>query len=159
MAIEGVIIQDLFYFEDNRGFVVEIFRSDNPFFENFGQVYMTACFKGVAKAWHYHKYQTDHFFCAWGKALVVLYDNNPKSSTYGSIQEIVLESPPSKNAIKLVKIPPLIVHGFTSLSEPEARIINIPDKLYNYKNPDEYRIAWNSPEIPYKWDSSIKFGG
>ncbi|OGF67449.1 MAG: hypothetical protein A2Y62_14200, partial [Candidatus Fischerbacteria bacterium RBG_13_37_8] len=142
--IDGVVIQDLFCIEDKRGFLVEIFRSDNPLFENFGQVYMTACYKGIAKAWHYHKYQTDYFFCVWGKALVVLYDNNPDSKTNGQIQEVILENPPSKESIKLVKIPPLIVHGFASLSDPEARIINIPNKLYNYKEPDEYRIAWNS---------------
>ncbi len=157
--LEGVVIQDLLCIEDNRGFLVEILRSDNPIFEHFGQVYMTACYKGVAKAWHYHKYQTDHFFCAYGRALVVLYDNNPESKTYRQIQEVILENPPSKESIKLIKIPPLIVHGFTSLSEPEARIINIPNKLYNYKSPDEYRIAWNSSEIPYKWDDSIKIGG
>lgn len=157
--LEGVIIQDLIFIEDRRGFLVEIFRSDNAIFEHFGQVYMTVCYKGIAKAWHYHKNQTDHFFCAWGKALVVLYDNNPMSGTYKQVHEIVLEGPPAKESVKLIKIPPLIVHGFTSLSEPEARIINIPDKLYNYKNPDEYRIVWNSSEIPYKWDESIKFGG
>lgn len=157
--IQDVQIQELRLISDKRGFLVEILRSDNPIFENFGQIYMTVCYKGVAKAWHYHRYQTDIFFCVWGKALVVLYDQRKDSKTYREVQEIILESNPTDSPPLIVKIPPLIVHGFTSLSEPEARIINIPNRLYNYKEPDEYRIAWNSPELPYKWDDSIKFGG
>ena len=157
--ISDVVIQDLRFFSDKRGFLIEILRNDNPFFQNFGQIYMTACHKGVAKAWHYHKYQTDIFFCAWGKALVILYDQRKESKTLGEIQEIVLESPSQGKPVIIIKIPPLVVHGFTSLSEPEARIINIPNKLYNYQDPDEMRINWDSPEVPYQWDESIKFGG
>ena len=157
--IDGVVIQELRFFADKRGFLVEILRNDNRLFETFGQVYMTACTKGVAKAWHYHKHQTDIFFCTWGVALVVLYDQRKESKTFGEIQEIVLECPSHGKSVNIIKIPPLVVHGFTSLSEPEARIINIPNKLYDYKNPDEMRINWDSPEIPYQWDESIKFGG
>jgi len=59
----------------------------------------------------------------------------------------------------LLKIPKMVVHGFTALGGKEARIVNIPTKLYNYKNPDEFRFAWNSEEVPYKWPKFVKKGG
>ena len=55
-----------------------------------------------------------------------------------------------KNPV-LLKIPPLIMHGFTAIGKEEARIINIPTELYNYKNPDEYRLPPDTKEIPYDW--------
>lgn len=156
--IDGVKIKKLKLLEDERGFLMEILRSDDQIFEKFGQVYLTCCKRGVAKAWHYHKRQDDFFVCLLGKALVVLYDQRRKSKTYGLVQEFILEGPPSKNPI-LVKIPKGVVHGFTAFECPEARIINIPNRLYNSQKPDEYRFPWNSPEIPYKWPKEVKKGG
>lgn len=57
--IAGVIIKPLKLIPDDRGFLMEMLRADDPIFERFGQVYITGCKEGVAKAWHYHKEQTD----------------------------------------------------------------------------------------------------
>lgn len=162
--IDGVRIKNLKSIPDERGFLMELLRCDEEVFERFGQVYITGCTKGVAKAWHYHKEQTDHFVCVWGKALVVLYDMRTESPTVGKTQEVVLEAPPpsSEKAGRtplLVKIPPLVTHGFTALDCDEARIINIPTIPYRYENPDEFRFPWNSPEIPYAWPPGVKKGG
>jgi len=158
--IEGVEVKELKLIPDERGFLMEILRSDDPIFEKFGQVYVTGCKTGIAKAWHYHREQSDHFVCLQGKALVVLYDKREDSPTFKEIQELILEAPPcNENRPKLVKIPPLIVHGFTALDCDEARILNVPTQLYRYDNPDEYRFQWNSKEIPYKWPSYVKTGG
>lgn len=156
--IDGVEIKKLKVIEDERGFLMEILRSDDSFFERFGQVYITCCKRGIAKAWHYHKLQDDFFCCVWGKARVVLYDARPKSKTKGLVEEFILESPPSEKAF-LLKIPRGVVHGFTAYQSSEARIINIPNRLYNYKKPDEYRYPWNSAMIPYKWPKEVKKGG
>ena len=51
----------------------------------------------------------------------------------------------------LVVIPNLVYHGFKAISEQESIMINIPTELYNYDNPDEYRIDPHSGEIPYDW--------
>jgi dTDP-4-dehydrorhamnose 3,5-epimerase-like enzyme len=61
--IEGVETKDLRPIADDRGFLMEILRSDDPMFRSFGQAYITGCKFGVAKAWHYHKEQSDHFAC------------------------------------------------------------------------------------------------
>jgi dTDP-4-dehydrorhamnose 3,5-epimerase len=156
--IEGVEIKELKVFTDERGFLMEMLRNDDQLFEQFGQVYVTCCKYGVAKAWHYHKKQTDHFVTLYGKALVVLFDMRNDSPSKEEVQEFVLEAPPSEKSI-LLKIPKLVVHGFAAMGEEEARIVNIPTLTYQYDEPDEYRFSWNSPDIPYTWPDYVKSGG
>ncbi|MBI5756810.1 MAG: dTDP-4-dehydrorhamnose 3,5-epimerase family protein, partial [Nitrospirae bacterium] len=143
---------------DDRGFLMEMLRCDDEIFKEFGQVYITGCTRGVAKAWHYHKEQTDNFVCVYGRALVVLCDRREGSPTYGEVNEFVLEAPPF-NANILLQIPPLVMHGFTAYDCDDARIINVPTRPYRYKDPDEYRYPWNSGEIPYKWPDHVNRGG
>jgi len=158
--IAGVVIKPLKLMLDERGFLMEILRVDDPMFEGFGQVYITGCKQGVAKGWHYHKQQTDHFVCVGGKALVVLYDHRRDSPTHGKVDEFVLAGPPCRDhEPRLIKIPPEVVHGFTAIECPETRIVNIPTLPYRYNDPDEYRYPWNSEEIPYKWPASVVTGG
>jgi len=158
--IHGVQVKPLKVLTDDRGFLMEILREDDPIFERFGQVYITGCRRCVAKGWHYHKEQTDHFMCVAGAALVVLYDGREDSPTRGMVQEFTLTSPPMQDPVPvLLKIPPLVVHGFTAVYGDEARIINIPTLPYRYANPDEFRHPWNSPEIPYRWPAEVVQGG
>ena len=158
--IAGVQIKALELLPDDRGFLMEMLRSDDPFFEGFGQVYITGCKQGFAKAWHYHQKQTDHFVCVLGKALVVLYDWRDGSPTQGMLQESILEAPPCRDhAPLLLKIPPFVIHGFTALDAEEARLINIPTLPYQYHDPDEHRLPWNSQAIPYHWPEHVTRGG
>lgn len=158
--IPGVVVKPLRLIPDDRGFLMEMLRADDPVFEQFGQVYITGCRRGVAKAWHYHKEQTDHFIGVWGRALVVLCDLRGGSPAYKVCEEYILEAPPCKEYDPiLLKIPPGVVHGFTALEGEEARIVNIPTQVYRYDDPDEYRYPWNSPEIPYQWPDFVTRGG
>lgn len=158
--IHGVQMKELKVLTDDRGFLMEMLREDDRLFERFGQVYITGCLRGVAKAWHYHKEQADHFVCVAGTALVVLYDGRENSPTRGMVQEFTLTSPPMQDPVPvLLKIPPLVVHGFTAIDGDEARILNIPTLPYRYANPDEYRFPWDSPDIPYRWPPEVVRGG
>ena len=156
--LNGVKIKKLKLLPDDRGFLMEMLRCDDEIFKEFGQVYITGCIRGVAKAWHYHKEQTDNFVCVYGRALVVLCDLREGSPSYGEVNEFVLEAPPF-NANILLQIPPLVMHGFTAYDCDDARIINVPTRPYRYKDPDEYRYPWNSEEIPYKWPEYVVRGG
>lgn len=158
--IAGVMLKPLKLLPDERGFLMEMLRADEPVFEAFGQVYITGCKAGVAKAWHYHREQSDHFVCVMGTALLVLYDGRRDSPTHGEVQELVLDAPPCRRAEPLlVKIPPLVLHGFTALDCDEARIINVPTLPYRYTDPDEFRAPWNSPDVPYTWPAHVTRGG
>ena len=56
--ISGVKVEKLRLMLDDRGWLMEMLRSDWEIFEKFGQAYVTTCYPGVVKAWHYHKGQT-----------------------------------------------------------------------------------------------------
>lgn len=146
--IDGVVVKDLKPIADERGWLMELLRSDDPAFRKFGQVYMTTAYFGVVKGWHYHKIQWDNFACLAGMCKLVLYDDRPQSPTKGQVQEIFVGT----HAPKRVTIPPLVWHGFKGISPEPAIMINVPTELYHYSQPDEYRKPWNDPSIPYDWD-------
>ncbi len=147
--ISGVRVRKLRLIPDDRGWLMELLRPDWEEFEQFGQAYVTTCHPGVVKAWHYHKLQTDHFACVSGLAKVALYDPREDSPTKGVVNEFYLGV---LNPI-LVKIPPLVYHGFTAVGSEMATIANFPTAMFNYENPDEYRVPHDDPSIPYTWEA------
>jgi len=146
--IDGVKVKQLRFNCDERGRLMELFRSDWAEFVKFGQVYMTTAYPGAVKAWHYHKIQTDTFICVKGMMKVVLYDSRNGSKTKGEVMEIFM----GEHNPVLIQIPPDVYHGFKCISEQESIIINIPTETYNYKKADEYRLPAHSKKIPYKWE-------
>jgi dTDP-4-dehydrorhamnose 3,5-epimerase len=146
--ITGVQTRVLRKICDERGYLMEMLRSDWPEFERVGQVYVTAVYPGAVKGWHYHRIQTDHFVCLHGMAKVVLFDSRTDSPTHGLVNEFFMGD---QNPMML-KIPPLVMHGFKGISSEMALIVNVPTELYQYSEPDEYRLPWNAPEIPYDWE-------
>jgi len=150
--IEGVKIKNLRVIPDERGHLMEIFRSDDEFYEKFGQVYVTTVYPGVVKAWHMHRIQNDNVACVSGMIKLALYDAREDSSTKGKVMEIFM----GEHRPILVHIPRGVYHGWKCIGEHEAYVVNIPTELYNYEKPDEYRLPWNSSEIPYDWE--IKMG-
>src|SRR5512137_2939241 len=114
--IEGVQTRKLRLIPDERGFLLEMFRSDWPEYVKFGQAYVTAVYPGVVKGWHYHKTQTDHFVCVQGMAKVVLYDGRDGSPSHGEVNEFFMGP---LNPIMLT-IPSGVFHGFKGISEEMA---------------------------------------
>jgi len=146
--IQDVNTKNLRVIPDERGYLMEILRNDDPFFDKFGQVYMTTAYPGVVKGWHFHKTQTDYFTCVLGMIKLVLHDARDESSTNGETQEFFIgECNPM-----LVSIPPGVLHGFKGIGDKTAIIINTITETYKYDQPDEHRIPWNSPEVGYDWD-------
>ena len=146
--IEGVVVKPLKVIPDERGFLMEILRSDDPFYEKFGQAYLTVAYPGVVKGWHYHKLQTDHFCAVRGMAKVVLYDDRESSPTRGEIGEFFMGE---RNPI-LLRIPAGVLHGMKGMGVEPAYILNIPTELYRHDDPDEYRVPAHDNDIPYSWE-------
>ncbi len=146
--IQGVKVKNLKIIPDNRGKLMEMLRCDDEVFEGFGQVYFTTALPGVIKAWHHHKMQADNFICVAGRVKIVLYDARKDSSTHQQINEFYssLDEP------KLVHIPIGVYHGFKCVSDVECMIINVITKVYDYKNPDEFRLDAFDPEVGYDWN-------
>ena len=151
--IKGVYVKKLKKILDERGFLMEMLRDDDPFFEKFGQVYMTVCNPGYVKAWHYHKKQSDNFVVIKGKGRIGLYDIREKSPTKGEVMEFVV----GDDNPKLIFIPLGVAHGFEAVGSEPCYLINCVTKHYNYDKPDEERINPFRNEIPFKWNN--KKGG
>jgi dTDP-4-dehydrorhamnose 3,5-epimerase len=150
--ITGVSIKKLRVIPDERGYLMEMLRADEEIFEKFGQVYMTAVYPGVVKGWHYHKLQMDFMVCVSGMIKLVLFDPRPDSPTHRQINELFA----GEHSPALVKIPPLVYHGFKGIGTQTALIVNTVTEPYNYERPDEFRVAWDSLDVPYDW--SLKNG-
>ncbi|MBD3161801.1 MAG: dTDP-4-dehydrorhamnose 3,5-epimerase [Candidatus Latescibacteria bacterium] len=146
--IDGVVVKPLKVIPDERGFLMEILRSDDPFYEKFGQAYLTVAYPDVVKGWHYHKIQTDHFCAIRGMAKVVLYDDREGSETRGEVNEFFMGE---RNPI-LLRIPAGVLHGMKGIGVEPAYILNIPTEVYRYDDPDEHRVPAHDNDIPYSWD-------
>ena len=146
--IDGVKTKKLKPLPDERGRVMEILRSDDEVFEKFGQCYLTTAYPGVVKAWHYHEKQTDHLVAAHGMVKIVLYDAREGSPTYRQVDEFFA----GEHHPILIKVPPLVYHGFKCIGEHEAIVMNIPTEVYEYDTPDEHRVAPHDKSVPYSWE-------
>jgi len=145
--IDGVVVKTLKVIPDERGWLMEILRNDDPFFQKFGQIYVTVAYPGVVKGWHLHKKQTDHFCCVKGMLKVVLYDDREGSPTRGEVNEFFIGE---KNP-QLIRIPVGVLHGMKGIGTEPALLVNAPDEVYDYKAPDEYRVHPHDNDVPYDW--------
>lgn len=150
--IDGVWTKSLKVIPDERGRLMEVLRADDEGFHKFGQIYMTTNYPGVVKAWHLHKTQEDMVACVKGMIKLVLYDAREASPTVGTIREYFI----GEHAPMLVRIPAGVYHGWKGISEDESVVINIPTEMYDYASPDEHRLAWDTPDIPYDWAIEFK---
>ena len=127
--IEGVVIDKLIKFSDERGFLVESFRMDNlPDDLHPVMSYVSYTKPGIARGPHEHNKQTDIFcFIGPGNFMIKLWDNRKGSKTYRCCIKIVGGE---DNPIRVI-VPPGVVHGYKNISpEVDGMVINYPDKLY-----------------------------
>src|SRR5258707_1140398 len=93
--IEGVLIEPLQVYPDDRGFFCELARLGKGLAEKMVpgdqckiQVSLTLTYPGTIKAIHYHSEQTDLWAPVSGMVQVFLYDLRRKSRTFGAINTI-----------------------------------------------------------------------
>jgi dTDP-4-dehydrorhamnose 3,5-epimerase len=145
--IGGVRTKTLRLVADERGWLMEILRADDrDIFSKFGQVYVSATYPGVVKAWHYHQRQVDHFACVAGMVKLVLIDTRENSPTHGVVNEFVIGTLNPQ----LVVVPNLVYHGWKCIGADPALVVNVPTEAYNRAEPDEYRVEPHGM-LPYDW--------
>jgi dTDP-4-dehydrorhamnose 3,5-epimerase len=150
--IQGVEFRALKRNCDERGFLMEVLRTDFDLFRKFTMVYVSKNYPGVVRAWHYHKLQDDIFCCVSGMVKAACYDAREDSPTRGEVNEFFL----GDDNPGLLKIPVGVYHGYKTVGLQPSLLLNFPTELYNHQQPDEYRAAWNDPAIPYSWDIVFK---
>ena len=129
--IDGVMVKQLRVLPDERGRLMEILREDDEIYMRFGQVYLTTGYPGVVK----------------GMMKVVLYESRDGSPTKGEVNEFFL----GEHRPIVLRIPPLVYHGFKTISGEEAFLINVCTQTYKYDAPDEFRVPPHDNDIPYDW--------
>ncbi len=150
--IQGVEVKQLTRHADERGFLMELLRSDDPIFTKFGQCYVSMNYPEVVRAWHYHKKQDDYFVVVKGMVKVGLYDTREGSPTRGEVSELYL----GDNNNIVLKIPAGVAHGYKTVGVEPSLLVNFPTEVYDREEPDEYRLPWNTDQIPFDWDITFK---
>lgn len=148
--IDGVEVRDLNVNADERGHLVETFREDWAFYDPTPAMsYYSMSYPGVIRAWHRHtRGQVDYFICPKGRLKVGIYDDRENSPTREELNTFVI----GEHNQKAVRIPGACWHGFKALGDEPAFLINFPTQLYEYENPDEERLPYDTDEIPLDWE-------
>ncbi len=144
--IDGVGIKPLRQILDERGKVMHMLRSDDPEFDRFGEIYFSAVYPGVVKAWHVHQRMTLRYAVPVGLIKLVLYDDRPGSPTRGEVME-VLTGPEN---YQLVTIPPQVWNGFKGIAAPLSLVANCADIPHDPQE-IERRDPFD-PSFPYRWE-------
>ena len=143
--IDDVLIHPLRQISDERGKIMHMLRSDEPHFNQFGEIYFSVVYPGVVKGWHLHKQMTLNYACIMGMIKLVLYDDRQDSSTQGELQELFI----GETNYVLVRIPPGVWNGFKGTGLQPSFVANCttlphdPTEITRLDPFDNY--------IPYDW--------
>ena len=124
--IEGVVIDKINSYTDKRGWLKEIYRSDEADIVP-SMCYISHTNFNEIRGPHEHLGQTDFFvFVGPGDFELYLWDDRKNSPTQGINKRLVVGE---SNNVSVV-VPPGVVHGYKSISEEGSFSVNLPDKLY-----------------------------
>jgi dTDP-4-dehydrorhamnose 3,5-epimerase len=147
-TIAGVSVREARHVPRDHGMITEIYRPDwDPSGQPVVQIYQSRLFAGALGAWSCHMRTTDRLFVSQGHVKIVLYDARDDSNTKGRLME--LHAGDARPC--LVVVPPGIWHGMQCLGNVDALVLNCPTEADNYKDPDHYRLPYDTSEIPYVW--------
>ena len=155
--IEGIRIEPLQIYPDDRGFFTEIARLGRglatdmvPDSTRKIQISLTLTYPNTIKAIHYHSEQTDLWAPVTGMVQVFLYDLRRHSKTFGLINTIYA----GRFRPWEILIPPGVGHGYKALGVEPIQLLYLTDRHYNPA--DELRLPYNDPNIAYDWETQHK---
>ena len=146
--IAGVHVAEVLHVPRDHGVITEIYR---PAWDPSGlpvvHCYQSRLFPSAIGAWSCHAKQIDRLFVNSGLLKVVLYDGREDSPTYKRLNIFhVGDVRPT-----FMCLPPGVWHGIQNLGSTDALMLNFPSIAYDYDDPDHYRLAYDSPLIPFSW--------
>ena len=155
--IDGVQIEPLQVFPDDRGFFTELARLGKGLAAKMLpdeirkiQVSLTLTYPGTIKAIHYHSEQTDLWVPISGMVQVFLYDLRRHSPTFAAINTIFA----GRFQPWEILIPPGVAHGYKALGVEPIQLVYFTDRHYNPA--DELRLPYDHPDIAYDWEIQHK---
>lgn len=155
--IDGVVIEPLLIYPDDRGYFTELARLGKGLATNMVpdathkiQVSLTLTYPATIKAIHYHAEQTDLWAPVSGMVQVFLYDLRRNSRTFGAINTVFA----GRFQPWEILIPPGVAHGYKALGIEPVQLVYFTDRHYNPA--DELRLPYNHPDIAYDWETQHK---
>jgi dTDP-4-dehydrorhamnose 3,5-epimerase len=142
--IQGVEVRELANVLMENGSLTEIFRDDWQPGTTTRHVFQRLLPPGKVSAWHAHAGTMDRLFCGYGSVRITLYDGRANSPTRGraNVFRTGRERP------QLITIPPGIWHAVVNIGATDALLINAASQPYDHSQPDHWRLAPGSDEIP-----------
>ena len=130
--IKGVIIKELRTQADERGWLIELFRTDELSKMNKpAMAYLSSTEPGIARGPHEHRKQSDLFcFLGFSPFRIYLWDNRKKSASYKKKFFFVC----AKDKPTLVIVPPGVVHAYKNVGKTSGLVFNAPNRLYKGRN-------------------------
>lgn len=128
-CIEEASLMPLAELADRRGWLVELFRNDEleaDYRPLPVMAYLSCTRPDVVRGPHEHADQTDYFVFLHGHGTLYLWDNRPKSMSYGVKAKFDVGYRGPMRAI----VPPGVVHAYRCEGLHDLLVFNAPDKLY-----------------------------
>jgi len=150
--INGVVFRPTRPVPHEDGHLTEVARASWGILEEpIVQVHVTTTLAGRIRAWGLHQRSMDRLFVVSGLVTIVVFDGRNNSPTRGRVNVFTV----SERNPGLLLIPPNLYHGWKNIGTSEAVIINMPDRMYDYEQPDALDLPWDSEAarriVPYQW--------
>ncbi len=149
-VIEGVVIKKLIKYEDQRGWLTELYRHDTMDYKSYPvMAYISETKPGITRGPHEHIDQTD-YFCFVGPSTFRLYlwDGRKDSPTYG----VKFTADFGEDNPAAVLVPPGVIHGYQNVGKKAGWVFNAANRLYagwdRKEKVDE--IRHEETDSPYK---------
>lgn len=126
--IHDVIIKSLKKYNDDRGWLIELFRHDELDKEFYPvMTYISQTKPGVARGPHEHVDQADYFcFIGPSNFKVYLWDSRKDSPTYNKKMTV---AGGEENPISMI-VPKGVVHAYKNIGKIDGIVFNAPNRLY-----------------------------
>ena len=151
--INDVVVYKIRKFDDDRGWLAELFRHDELDQEFYPAMsYISYTRPGIQRGPHEHVDQAD-LFCFLGPSTfkMRMWDNRPQSSTYNHMMTLLV----GVDEPTAIVVPKGVVHGYKNVGEMDGMVINCPNRLYmgeGKREPiDEIRHE-DDPETIYRME-------
>jgi dTDP-4-dehydrorhamnose 3,5-epimerase len=137
--IDGVRVQPVTIYPDDRGYFLEIQRLGQGLAAGFAlettQISAAMNYAGTIKAFHFHLHQTDCWMPVKGMLQVALADLRAGSPTFGLRNTLYVGTTRPWQVL----IPPGVAHGYKVIGNEESMLVYLTDRFYDPQ--DEGRIS------------------
>ena len=149
--LEGLVLVDIDYFEDERGFFIESWHQRDFAAADLDLTFVQECHsrsgKGVLRGLHYQDVTVPMaklLRCTVGRIFDVAVDLRRSSSTFGKWFGIELSAADKRQ----IYVPVGFAHGFATLTD----VAEVQYKQTGfYAPPAEGGIRWNDPDVGVDW--------